>query len=325
MSRLLVFLVFHSLGLTAVLRAEPIYEVVEDWPKLPPGEVLGLCAGVGVDSQQRVHVFHRRDRAWSNSMPTEPIAQTTVTVFDGATGELVAQWGAGEFLMPHGLSIDHEDQVWLTDVALHQVFKYSAKGERLLALGEAGVAGTDAAHFNQPADVAVAADGCFYVADGYKNTRVMKFSAAGEFLLEWGALGSEAGQFQLVHGVALDSRGRVYVCDRTNSRVQVFDGQGAFLDQWKGPQVGRPYGITVDAQDRVFLVDGGEPSLRALDRGKAVQLEGSGKVLSTFGSYGRGPGQFQMAHDVAVGADGSVYVAEGAGKRVQKFIRRESK
>lgn len=319
------FFLVLLLGLPGLAIAEPRYEVVADWPKLPPGEVLGLCAGVGVDSQGRVYLFHRRERAWSNPFPTDPIRETTVTVFAGETGERLSAWGAGEFMMPHGLSIDHEDQVWLTDVALHQVFKYSAKGERLLALGEAGVAGTDAAHFNQPADVAVAADGCFYVADGYKNTRVMKFSAAGEFLLEWGAPGSGAGQFRLVHGVALDSRGRVYVCDRTNSRVQVFDAEGVFLDQWQGPQIGRPYGITVDAQDRVFLVDGGEPSLRALGRGKAVQLEGSGKVLATFGSYGRGPGQFQMAHDVAVGADGSVYVAEGAGKRVQKFIRRESK
>lgn len=325
MLRSLLVIAMGLLGISPTLRAGSEYTVVEDWPKLPAGEVLGLCAGVGVDSQQRVHVFHRRDRAWSNPMPTAPIAQTTVTVFDGASGEWLASWGAGEFLMPHGLSIAHDDSVWLTDVALQQVFKYNALGERLMVLGEAGVAGTDTTHFNQPADVAVAADGCFYVADGYKNTRVMKFSAAGEFLMEWGTAGSGAGEFRLVHGVALDSQGRVYVCDRTNSRVQVFDGQGVFLDQWKGPHVGRPYGIAVDAQDRVFIVDGGEPSLRALDRGKAVQLNASGKVLATFGSYGSGPGQFQMAHDVAVGTDGTVYVAEGAGKRLQKFVRRESK
>jgi peptidylamidoglycolate lyase len=311
------------LSLPGHTQAEPRYEVVPDWPQLPAGEVLGLCAGVGVDSQQRVYLFHRRERAWSNPFPTDPIRETTVTVFDGETGAILTSWGAGEFMMPHGLSIDHEDQVWLTDVALHQVFKYSPSGQRLMALGEAGVAGTDPAHFNQPADVAVAKDGSFYVADGYKNTRVIQFSASGEFLREWGEAGSAPGQFRLVHGLALDSLGRVYVCDRTNSRVQVFDGQGVFLDQWHGPQIGRPYGITVDAQDQVFLVDGGEPSLRVADRGKAVQLNARGQVLATFGSYGSAPGQFQMAHDVAVGADGAVYVAEGAGKRLQKFVLRE--
>src|SRR5215475_1533260 len=106
-----------------VWSAAPQHEVVRGWPALPEGHVLGLCAGVGVDSHQRVFVFHRCGRQWSTPFPTEPIAAATVTILDGATGKLVGSWGANQFIMPHGLTIDHEDNVWLTDVALHQVFK----------------------------------------------------------------------------------------------------------------------------------------------------------------------------------------------------------
>src|SRR6187455_2367891 len=99
------------------------HEVARHWPKLPDGEVLGLCAGIGVDSQNRVFVFHRRERKWTTPFPKEPIAGTTVSIFDGASGERIGPWGANRFVMPHGLSIDHEGNVWLTDVGLHQIFK----------------------------------------------------------------------------------------------------------------------------------------------------------------------------------------------------------
>lgn len=298
------------------------HEVVPDWPKLPAGEVLGLCAGVGVDSHNRVFVFHRRERKWVTPFPKEPIAGTTVSVFDGATGRLFNSWGARRFIMPHGLTIDHEDNVWLTDVGLHQVFKCTPDGMVLLKLGEARVPGDDQAHFNLPTDVAVMRDGSFYVSDGYKNTRVLKFSSDGNFEFQWGTKGSGPGQFDLPHGIALDSKNRVYVCDRSNSRIQIFGQRGKFLDQWKGSQIGRPYGVSVGADDRIYLIDGGDPSLRPENRGKVVELNASGKVLDTFGSPGKAPGQFQMGHDIAVGPDGAVYVAEGAGARVQKFVWR---
>jgi peptidylamidoglycolate lyase len=165
-------------------------------------------------------------------------------------------------------------------------------------------------------------DGSFYVSDGYKNTRVVKFTADGRFEFEWGGKGDGPGQFNLPHGIALDAQGRVFVCDRTNSRLQIFDAHGKFLDQWKGPQIGRPYGVDVGPEGHVFIIDGGEPSLRPADRGKAVELDEKGSVLETFGTYGAAPGQFQMGHDIAVGPDGAVYVAEGSGARVQKFVKK---
>ena len=304
--------------------AGPGYEVVRGWPALPPGKSLGLCAGVGIDSHDNVFVFHRNGRAWSVPFPEEPISEATVSVIDGRTGMLLASWGAGEFIMPHGLTIDHEDNVWLTDVGRQQVFKYSHDGRLLLILGERGKPGADKEHFNYPTDVAVLPDGSFYVSDGYRNSRVVKFNATGRYEFEWGAKGSGPGQFNLPHGIAVDAGGRVFVCDRSNARLQVFDPSGKFIAEWKGPEIGRPYGVTVASNGHVFAVDGGDQAKGKLDRSKAVELDAEGNVLNVFGSFGKEPGQFQLGHDIAVAGDGSVYVAEGKGQRVQKFIRRSS-
>ena len=316
--RIAIFIV----SLVTAAFAEPQHIVVPGWPKLPEGHVLGLCAGVGVDAQNRVFVFHRSGRKWSNPFPQETISQPTVSVFEGASGKLLATWGQNRFIMPHGLTVDHEGNLWLTDVGLHQVFKFTHDGKLLLTLGERAKPGDDRSHFNLPTDVAVLADGSFYVSDGYKNTRVVKFAADGRYEFEWGGKGDAPGQFNLPHGIAVDSHGRVIVCDRTNSRLQVFDARGKFLTQWKGPHIGRPYGVAVGADDHVFSVDGGDPTAEPAERGKVVELDAEGRVLDTFGSPGKGPGQFQLGHDIAVGPDGAVYVAEGSGKRVQKFVRK---
>ncbi len=303
--------------------ADDSYQAVPDWPQLPKEHVLGLCAGVGVDAQNRVFVFHRSGRKWSNPFPKEPIPQPTVSVIDGASGKLLSTWGENRFIMPHGLTVDHEGSLWLTDVGLHQVFKCTPEGEVLLTLGEAGVPGAGHAHFNLPTDVAVLRDGSFYVSDGYKNSRVVKFSAEGRFEFEWGAKGGGNGEFNLPHGIAIGVQGRVIVCDRENERLQVFDAKGGFLAVWRGAQIGKPYGIETAPNGHLFVIDGGSLSLKPRSRGKAVELDEEGKVISTFGSPGKAPGQFQLGHDIAVGPDGAVYVAEGTGARVQKFTRRK--
>lgn len=308
--------------LTTGAFAQPHHKVVPNWPRLPQNHELGLCAGVGVDAQNRVFVFHRNGRKWSNPFPKEPIALPTVSVIDGNSGKLLASWGEGRFIMPHGLTVDHEGNLWLTDVGLHQVFECTPEGRVLLTLGEAGVPGADQAHFNLPTDVAVLRDGSFYVSDGYKNTRVIKFNTDGRFEFEWGTKGSGEGEFHLPHGVAIDAAGRVIVCDRENERLQLFDARGGFIDAWKGAQLGKPYGIATAPNGHIFLIDGGSPSVRPELRGKAVELDAAGKVIDTFGSFGTAPGQFQLGHDIALGPDGAAYVAEGTGARVQKFVRR---
>ena len=311
------------------MSAERIYEVVRDWPALPATHVLGQCVGVGVDSRSNVFVFHHSGREWTTPFPRDPIARPTVSLLDGRSGKLLATWGAGLFIMPHGLTVDAQDNVWVTDVGRHQVLKFTADGKLLLALGERGRPGADRTHFNRPTDVAVLPDGSCYVSDGYENSRVVRFNSEGRYEFEWGGAGHAPGQFDLPHGLAVDRSGRVFVCDRSNDRIQVFDPRGRFLAAWKGPQIGRPYGVSVGPEGRVFVVDGGEHdeddgSVEKPGRSSFMELDAEGRLLGRGGSFGRQSGQFEVGHDLAVARDGSVYVADAQSQRVQKFVRRTS-
>jgi len=296
----------------------PAQTPVRDWPALPSGFKLGQPSGVGVDSHDNVLIFHRGDRTWTTPFPTNPVAAPTVLILNGSKGELLSSWGAGLFIMPHGLSVDKDDNVWLTDVGRHQVFKFTHEGKLLLTLGERGVPGADKGHFNLPTDVAVLPDGSFYVSDGYQNTRVMKFDASGRYEFEWGGKGVAPGKFNLPHGVVLDVQQRVIVCDRTNGRLQLFDLTGKFLMEWKGPDIGRPYGVTADRNGHVFVADGGNlPGAVAGSRG--VELDTTGKAVRFFVAERSGSGRIGLAHDIAVARDGSVYLADSGTKRVLKF------
>ena len=312
----------HPAIATASTQA-PDYHVVHGWPVLPDGEVLGSVAGVGVDSHGAVFVFHRAGRTWPKSdvLELSPIARPTIDVFDNHSGKLLTRWGANTFAMPHGLTIDDHDNVWLTDVALQQVYKYSHDGHLLLTLGERGVAGNDAGHFNRPTAVAVRPDGSFYVSDGYLNTRVMKFAADGKFLFQWGTKGSGPGQFDLPHGIALDAKGNVYVADRSNQRIQVFDASGHFISQWKGGPLGRPYAIALDPRGHAYIADGGDQPDAPPDRSAWIEVGPDGNPLARIGRFGNYDGQFEMAHSIAVDADGAIYVGDITGARVQKFVR----
>ena len=309
------------LGAASDRAAKPYtYKVVHGWPVLPAGAVLGAVSGVDVDRHNRVHVFHRSGRLWpaSNVLDTSPIAEATITVFDGDGGHVVRQWGENRFAMPHGLTIDFDGNTFLTDVALQQVLKFGPDGTLLFALGERGVAGNDAKHFNRPTAVAVLDDGSFFVSDGYRNTRVMKFSRDGQFQFQWGTKGSAPGQFNLPHDVFVDS-GRVYVADRSNQRVQIFDMQGTYVEQWRSPVIGRPYSVAV-RKHRAYIADGGDQPKSPPDRSALVITDGSGKNAVRIGRFGNYDGEFEMAHDLALGPDGAVYVGDITGGRIQKFV-----
>lgn len=303
--------------------ADSGYHVVHGWPQLPAGRDLGGVSGVSVDPNGNVFVFHRNDREWpdDNKLSLEPISGPTVMEIDGRTGAVYAEWGANSFAMPHGLTVDAQGNVWLTDVALQQVFKYSHDGKLLMTLGERGVAGNDSAHFNLPTKVAVAADGSFYVSDGYVNTRAMKFSPSGRFLFQWGTPGTGPGQFDLVHGVTLDAQGRVYVADRSNARVQLFDGDGKFIEEWKSDGIGRPYDIAIGPDGTAFIADGGDQPDAPPDRSALVVARPDGSVIERVGRWGPYDGQFEIVHAIAVGPDGAVYAGDVTGKRIQKFVR----
>ena len=196
----------------------------------------------------------------------------------------------------HSIRVDPEGNIWIVDAGAHAVYKTDAKGQVLLQLGEEGVSGTDRDHFNLPTDVAFGPDGTVYVSDGYASARVVKFSADGKFLLEWGKRGTAPGEFGLPHNLVVDRTGRVYVTDRDNQRIQVFDSDGKFVAEWKG--VGGVSTLFMTADQRIWT--GG--ILRNLDGTIAAQLPGN-------------PG----GHGTTVAPDGSVLVAQLSGV-VQRFV-----
>ena len=315
------FSLVRKLGAQQTGGAEP-YAVVHGWPQLPPGFVLGQVSGVAVDSHNHVFVFHRAENSWATDK-THPIASATILCFDGASGKLLSSWGQNRFLEPHGLRVDRHDNVWVTDRALQQVFEFSHDGKLLLTIGTERTPGLDATHFNLPADIAFAADGSIYVADGYGNNRVAKFSPDGKFLLDWGKKGSEPGEFNLPHSVAVDAEGLVYVADRSNSRIQVFDGNGKFLKVWKSEELGRPWSLTIGPDNLLYVVDGGDLKPVPPDRGQLLKLDLSGKILAKWSRFGNYDGQIYWGHDLTVGKDGAVYVGDVYhGMRVQRFVPR---
>jgi peptidylamidoglycolate lyase len=317
---LLVVMALGSSCSNEGLHADKRYELVQGWPHLQKGYVLSQVTGVGVDSNQNIFLFHRAGRAWREPFPDSVISSNTVLMLDRHTGEVLNSWGAGYFIMPHGLTVDKDNNIWVTDVALQQVFKFTHNGKLLMKLGEEKVADNDASHFNRPTDVAVAADGSFYVSDGYRNSRVVKFSAAGQYLSEWGKKGSKPGEFNIPHAIDLDDKGNVYVADRENNRVQEFDATGKFLMQWRDASVDKLYSVTIDkTKQQLFAVDYQVALFLFVKGSNIIQFDGSGHVLHQFGRAGFYDGPKCRYHDIAMDNEGSIYVGDILNNRIQKF------
>lgn len=298
----------------------PPFVVRPGWPA--PEVETGQVAGVAVDADGNVWVFRRGAHDWSGGAPpTAPIGEVAVLQFDAESGQLLQSWGAGRFLIPHGLAIDAAGNIWLTDVGLHQVFKYTPSGELLLSVGEARVAGDDAQHFNMPTDVAVAADGTFFVADGYGNSRIVKFAADGRFLLAWGEAGDAAGEFNVPHSITLGPDDLLYVADRGNARVQVFTQDGRFVRELADRRaIGRPWAVRFGPDGALFVVDGGDQQRWLPDRARFLRLDDTGRVTARVGRYGDAPGEFVWPHAIAIDDNQRIYIGEVAtGRRVQRF------
>lgn len=302
------------------------YVLVEDWPKLPKDLVLGNPTGLGIDSENNIVVFHRASRAWQEPMPEDKIQENTILYLDKKTGEVVRSWGEDLFIMPHGLEIDKENNVWVTDVALHQIFKFSSDGKLLLTLGEAQVAGNDAEHFNLPTDIAVLDDGSFYVSDGYGNSRVIKFSKDGTYLFEWGKFGNKQGEFNIPHGIDLDKNGNVYVADRENNRIQKFDGKGNFIAVWQNKITEQLYSVTIDNQNgHLFGIDYLTVNDTIVKGSDIFRFDLNTNLQVQFGRTGSYDGPISRYHDIQVDDEGSIYVGDILGNAVQKFQLKKSK
>jgi DNA-binding beta-propeller fold protein YncE len=211
----------------------------EEPDTMPEGWKFGRVSAVATDSEAEVYVFQRGKKA-------DP-----VVVFD-SKGRFLRSWGKDLFGNPHGLRVDKDNYVWVTDNGDHQVMKFDRQGNLLLTLGIKGKPGTDDKSFNRPTDIAFALSGDFYVSDGYGNSRVVKFSKEGKYLTAWGKPGTGPGEFNTPHSIAIDSKGLVYVSDRENNRIQIFDANGQFLRQWT--HLGATQNIFITPQDELWII-----------------------------------------------------------------------
>ena len=266
-----------------------IYEYKADWARLPAGQTFQGPSAVAVDSQDRVYVFQRRG--------------PPVVVFD-REGRFLSAWPRrdGELEDAHHIYIGPDDSVYLADRDAHQVLKCTTEGETLMALGNRYRAALQAP-FNHPSDIAVAPSGEIYVSDGYGNSSVHRFTPDGRHLGSFGEPGSGPGQFRVPHSIRVANDGRVYVCDRENSRVQVFSQDGAFLDQWTDFKY--PMGIHIDAAQNVYVTD-------QVPRLSIYNLDG--ELLAR----GR---TFEFGHNVYSDSRGDIYAVDTANQRVQKFVK----
>ena len=285
------------------------YAVVPNWYK--PLQEGFVDRGSSVFAESPNRIFFTTDRRFAlgeQGAVTNQEARHTIQVLDGS-GKLIEEWTQWESLlqMPHYVTespYDPEKAVWVISREGQQIFKFSNDGKKLLmTLGEKGVQASDQTHFGRPASMAFLPDGSFYVADGYANHRVVKFDKTGKYLFEFGGVGSGPGQFAAmgeVHSIAIDTQRRVYVGDRGNRRVQIFDENGKYLDEWDG--ILGPSDLHVTADGSVWVVSGVGNRLAKFD-------PKTGRLVTWFGTFGAGPGQFANPHFISVDSAGNLYVA----------------
>jgi hypothetical protein len=281
------------------------YTAIADPLPLPPDSKMGAPASLAFDSKGSLFVLYRGAKALAEFSPD---------------GKFVRAFGDGLFRRTHGLTIDREGNFWITDVGAHIVVKMNPKGDILLTIGTKGEAGdwneaTSSHHLNEPNEVAINRNGDVFVVQGHTpgkgDPRVLKFDKTGKFITSWGGLGKGPGQFDVAHGITIDSKGLLWVADRENERIQIFDDNGKFVKELK--YAGLPCGMNIGSQ-YIYMVNGFAAQLLRLDL--------DGKVLAATGKSGKGAGEFGEAHYVAVSPAGEIYVADTVNSAVTKFVKK---
>jgi peptidylamidoglycolate lyase len=320
------------------------YDVVTGWPQnyCGAGHVIGSTGGIWAESPDRVYIFNRgclpelkESRGVADSfIPSRNASGYDMSQKDPARhprwdhvlnivnrdGKLIESWDQHNkmFVRPHRVlqnPYDPEKHVWLIDDGAHAIYKFSNDGKKLVqTIGTPMTPGDDQTHFNRPTDIAWLPDGTFYVSDGYVNTRVVKFDKNGKFIMTWGQKGNEPtetrpGYMNTVHAIAVDKNKRIYISDRANSRIQVFDENGKFLDAW--PNIRRPYSILLSEDQHLWVTDGITQ--------KVLKYDLNGRLLYSWGTFGTIPGGFWGVHQFHVDNEGNLYTADVHVGRPQKF------
>jgi hypothetical protein len=298
------------------------YELDARWPSKDSHADHGWAevSGLAIDRDSNVWLFHR--------------GKVPVQVFSPA-GKQLRAWGEGEFKKPHQIRIDREGNLWLVDAGAHTVEKRTPEGKLLLRLGTPGEPGEDSTHFNEPTDIAILPDGGLAVSDGYGNNRVVRFDSAGRFQSTFGKLGTAPGEFSLPHSIVSDSEARLYVADRNNARVQVFDAAGQFLNEWRQLMV--PWGLWITPRDEIYVC--GSSPMRwpgIVLPGMVLGVPPKDQIVASFSTDGRmrelwtfpmgtiashPPGSLSWVHAIAVDPLGNLFLGEIQGRRAQKFRR----
>jgi sugar lactone lactonase YvrE len=293
------------------------YQADDHWAKLPAGISWTEVAAVAVDSRDRVYVFNRGEHP--------------VLVFD-LDGNLLTSWGEGLFVRPHGLTIAPDDSVFCTDDLGHVVYKFTPDGRLLMTLGTKGSPSDTGATsidfrtithggppFHYPTNLAIAPNGDLFITDGYANARVHRFAPDGRLLYSWGEPGTGPGQFRVPHGIVIDQHGTLFVCDRENSRIQLFTSEGKYLSEWT--DVVRPSQVFIDRDGDVYVAELGYragmwPGTTApypdAPGGRVSIFDASGRLKARWGG-GQNPcalGDFFAPHDICLDSHGNIYVTE---------------
>ena len=280
------------------------YDAVPHGLRLPPGMNFGGVSGVAFNSRDHLFVFHRGPG---------PLME-----FD-PEGGFVRAFGDGHFVRPHGLRIDTDDNIWVTDVAAHVAVKFSSEGRILMVLGVKGTPGEMHQYghlrlLNEPSEVAVAPNGDLYVPQGHgkASSCVLRFDRDGNFLSVWGCTGTGPGEFDIPHSIVFDDNGLLHIADRSNGRFQVFEPDGTFVRERAYP--GTPCGLWRAPDGHVWLAHG--------HTGRVMKLSPAGDVLGTMAGQGKTLGRFGEAHYIAVNSRGEIFVADSLNWQVQKFVER---
>lgn len=302
--------------------------VIKGWGALPDGRTWGSTAGVDIGPDGHVWAYDRCGAvALAGGCDTADV--DPVVKFDRSTGKVLTTFGKGLFVLPHGIHVDRDGNVWVTDsmgnkagTKGHQVFKFSPEGKVLMTLGRAGVAAAGPDTFNEPCDVITAPNGDIFVSDGHSGQnenppagstgRIMKFTKDGRFVKEWGKIGSAPGEFRTPHALAFDSKGRLFVADRGNHRIQIFDQDGKFIDSYE--QFSRISGLFIDPKDTLYAIDSeSNPKNHAgWKTGIRIGRATEDKVTAFIPPHPSEAGPQGVAGEgVAVDRDGNVYAAEG--------------